>query len=205
VALVQGNGITNYTASIDAVPEKNASYSLKLFMDATNHTGRIKGINPASVRLYGLKIHDGADLKRDYSPRLVDNVPGIYDAVTGVFTNSVSSKGLHFGGDLACVSGAAGLGGNADAYIEFTGSQSINTGYIPTRNTRIVMDYGVFDRSAGTTSARCFFARCGCLAPIKLPYTYILPFPMRGFAHSSPCPMRLYAYCITWKRRKMSQ
>ena len=158
VSLVHGDGTTNYTAVIDAPPTKNASYSLKMFMDATTHTGRITGINPASVRLYGLKIHDGAELKRDYSPRLVDNVPGIYDAVTGVFTNSVSSKGLHFGGDLACVSGAAGLGGNADAYIEFTGSQSINTGYIPTRNSRLVMDYGVFDRSAGTTSARCFFA-----------------------------------------------
>lgn len=154
VALVHGDGTTNYTAVIDAPPTKNASYSLKMFMDATTHTGRITGINPASVRLYGLKIHDGAELKRDYSPRLVDNVPGIYDAVTGVFTNSVSSKGLHFGGDLACVSGAAGLGGNADAYLEFSGSQSIDTGYVPKRTTRLVVDYGIF---AYWTVANYFF------------------------------------------------
>ena len=154
VALVHGDGTTNYTAVIDAPPTKNASYSLKMFMDATTHTGRITGTNPASVRLYGLKIHDGATLVRDYSPRLVDNVPGIYDAVTGVFTNSVSSKGLHFGGDLACVSGAAGLGGNADAYLVFSGSQSIDTGYVPTRATRLVVDYGIF---AYWTVANYFF------------------------------------------------
>ena len=160
VALVQGNGITNYTASIDAVPAKSASHSLKLFMDATNHTERIFGINSASVRLYGLKIWDGATLSRDYSPRLVDNVPGIYDAVNGEFVKSVSAKGLHFGGDLTCSSafGASGLAGNTDAYLEFTGSQSIDTGYTPTRNTRLVMDYGVFDRSPSSTAARCFFS-----------------------------------------------
>ena len=163
VVLKSGDGTVNYTGVIDTPLSMNAPHSLTLFMDVTNHsertvhTDRADGINSASVRLYGLKIHDGATIVRDYSPRLVDNVPGIYDAVNGTFVNSVSSKGLHFGGDLAC-SSASGVGGNADAYIEFTGSQSINTGYIPTRNSRLVMDYGVFDRSAGTTSARCFFA-----------------------------------------------
>ena len=160
VALVQGNGTTNYTAVIDAPPAKSASYSLKLFMDATNHTEKVFGINPASVRLYGLKIWDGATLARDYSPRLVDNVPGIYDAVNDVFIKSVSERGLSFGGDIACTSafGSSGLAGNADAYLEFTGLQSINTGYTPTRNSRLVMDYGVFDRMPSTSSARCFFA-----------------------------------------------
>ena len=185
VALVHGDGTTNYTASIDAPPTKNASYSLKLFMDATTHIGTINGINAASVRLYGLKIHDGATLVRNYSPRLVDNVPGIYDAVTGIFTNSVSSKGLHFGGDLECASGASGLGGNSDAYLEFSGAQSIATEYTPTNTTRLVMDYGVIDQSAGQkyffnakqdSCTLCLYYKTDA----SNPYAYTYPDPQRS-------------------------
>lgn len=90
---------------------------------------------PFIGQIYDIKIWQGSTLVRDYVPcvRNSDGVAGLYDKVENKFyTNSGTGS---FG------SGAA-TGDAVEEYqrvehLDFTGSQYINTGYIPNTNTKV--------------------------------------------------------------------
>ncbi len=156
---IMKHGETEYEADIDTtVCTRAATTSIRLFGGAyTNSTGTTIQNCPASVKIFGAKFWNGETLVRDYEPRIVDNVEGLYEKVSGKLVlgdlsgNATGNYRLKAGGDILCES-ANGLGtaANADAYLEDTGSQAINTGYYTSRKTRLEIDFAISD-FGGTT------------------------------------------------------
>ena len=153
VALTDTTGATNYSAQMSTAFTKTAGTSLRIFGSSfTNQTG-VVGVNcPASVRIYGMKIWNGATLVRDYVPRVVDNVEGLYDTVNGTFAiadpaavdNSDNGKfRLTGGGDIVCTASAGSLAANMDSYLESFGSQGIDTGFALSRKLRLEIDFAM--------------------------------------------------------------
>ena len=153
VTLTGAGGETVYAGTITYDCENTATTSIRLFGGAyTNATGTVVQNCPASVKIFGAKFWDGETLVRDYEPRIVDNVEGLYEKVSGKLVPgnlSGSETGnfrLKAGGNILCES-ANGLGtaANADAYLEDTGAQAINTGYYTSRKTRLEIDFAIND------------------------------------------------------------
>lgn len=122
------NGTTSSFTSVSAgTPNKN------LILFGLSNGGNIDGRKFAG-RLYAFKIWDNGTLVRDFVPcvRNSDGVVGLYDKVGGkLYTNS--GTGSFVAGDAidSVVEEYERL-----EYLNFTGSQYINTGIIPTANTR---------------------------------------------------------------------
>ncbi|MDO5320261.1 MAG: hypothetical protein Q4G65_16660, partial [bacterium] len=94
-------------------------------------------VNFAPLKIYGLRIYEGDELVRDFIPYVKNGLAGIYDTKTGVFAANSGRhiQTLDFGGAIATD------GASKDAYIEFSGAQSIDTGVFPTANTAVVADF----------------------------------------------------------------
>ena len=84
---------------------------------ANNISGQITG--GAKARIYGLKIWQDGELKRDFVPVLKDGRAGFRDSVTGGFFFSNSSTELVAGPDASTPDGYVG-------YIESTGNTYID-------------------------------------------------------------------------------
>lgn len=54
-------------------------------------TGTATATTPSSIRLYGLRISDGDELKANFIPVTKDGVAGLYDTVSGTFKKSATS------------------------------------------------------------------------------------------------------------------
>jgi hypothetical protein len=152
ISLVTAEGETEYEASIDTTCSRAATTSLRLFGGVyTNETGTVMQNCPASVKIFGARIWNGDTLVRDYEPRVVDNVECLYDTVNGTvngpdFSGS-SATGkfrLTAGGDILCASpSGVGAAASADAYLDGTGSQGIETDYYTSRKSRLEIDFAV--------------------------------------------------------------
>lgn len=123
------NGTTSSFTSVSAgTPNKN------LILFGLSNGGNIDGRKFAG-RLYAFKIWDNGTLVRDYIPaiRNSDGVAGLYDKVEGKFyTNS---------GTGSFATGATNSSVVEDYQriesLKFTGKEYINTGVIPTANTKV--------------------------------------------------------------------
>jgi len=117
---------------------KTASQPLHLFVQTPWVNGTL-----AKAKLYSLKIYektgDEYALVRDYAPCVQDGIPGIKCGVTGAFHSAFVSSQLSSGGDIESIA-------SGDAYLQSTGSASINTGYLPTQNTAIEVDYSIVEK-----------------------------------------------------------
>lgn len=96
----------------------------------------------ASMRIYGLKIYENDTLAYDYKPKIVNGAPVL---VSGSSTLKVSwrakndngSAGIPVaGGDIAVSSES-----DRDAFVLFTGAQSLDTGYKANGKTKFVVDF----------------------------------------------------------------
>ena len=147
VHLTDAKGRTLYSATLSTARSKSGAANLRLFGGVvTNGIGGIKNWNnSASVRIYGVKIWENGVLAHKFTPRIVDGVDGLYDTEDGVFHGAEVAKpssALQAGGAIECAAyGTDTDGGNGDAYIEATGDQYIDTGFKPTKNTRIDIDF----------------------------------------------------------------
>lgn len=151
VTLANAEG-TEYTATIDSVPTATADIPLRIFGNvSTNATGAEAHTGASSVRVYGMKIWNGDTLVRNYEPRLVDNVEGLYDSVNGTFSTpdlsgstTVGKYRLTCGGNIVSTSAnGVGTAANADAYLHGTGGQGIETDYYPSRKSRLEIDFSI--------------------------------------------------------------
>lgn len=146
--LVQ-NGTTEHSGTVASSRTQTATTSLRLFGEAvTNGAGTVVLQNPASVRIYGVKIWDGGTLVRNYVPRFSNGQEGLYDTVNNALKvadlTGLSATGkyrLGYGGDIECTS--------ADAYLEASGAQALNTGFTLSLLTRLEIDCSLLD-FAGT-------------------------------------------------------
>lgn len=123
----------------------STSYNLVLF--STNTAGTIFATKTAG-KLYSCKIYDNGTLVRDYIPyRSPEGDVGLYDAANGIFYENAGT-GVFVGGPRVVRSLE---GWTPVEYIESTGTQYIDTGFVPNQDTRIVTDARFTDTS-GTVS-----------------------------------------------------
>ncbi|MBQ6337684.1 MAG: hypothetical protein IJI36_00945 [Kiritimatiellae bacterium] len=152
VTLTSATGETLYAGAISYDCELASTTSLRLFGGVSTNATGVAGLgNAASVKIFGARIWNGDTLVRDYEPRVVDNVECLYDTVNGTvngpdFSGS-SATGkfrLTAGGDILCASpSGVGAAASADAYLDGTGSQGIETDYYTSRKSRLEIDFAV--------------------------------------------------------------
>ena len=91
----------------------------------------------ASIKIYGFRIFEDGKLVRNFVPCKMDGVAGLHDLETGLFVACAKPLGaLDAGGDINV---------KMSPYIETALGQKqyLNTGHIPTINTRIEVDYAL--------------------------------------------------------------
>ena len=104
------------------------------------------------MKIYGMRIYESDNLVKDYVPFVANGVGGLVNTLDT--TDKLTSKTrINYSGlvsDGIVTNVVFDVGGNisasareSDAYLEFTGvnGNAINTGYVVTKDTRIDMDY----------------------------------------------------------------
>ena len=109
------------------------SYNCLLFAASNGGTPAWK----AHMKLYGCEIYDGSTLIRNFIPcKSPSGKVGLYDKVTNQFYGN-SGTGDFIAKPLAKLpDGYIEL-----VYIESTGTQYINTGFLPNQNTEVKIDF----------------------------------------------------------------
>ena len=125
-------GYTNFTVTASTSITRRFERSIRLGGNTDNPPKSY-----APIRVYGLKIYEGDTPLHDFRPIVTNGVPGLLDVETGDFKVNEESEVPHFG----CGGTIAADASSKDAYLEFTGAQSIDTGIIPTSNSTVVADF----------------------------------------------------------------
>lgn len=123
--------VTNDTPWVTA----NMSTTLRIGEDPG---GNGWGFTP--VRIYGLRIYEAGSLVREYVPYVKNGAPGLKygDTFVGVSWNAPNGRdGLPWAGGDVTVSSER----DRDAFVLFSGSQNIDTGYTPGGATKLVADF----------------------------------------------------------------
>ncbi len=135
-------GVTNWAGTINVACTKTATIPLVLgaVANATNVTAIT---SCSSVRIYGFKVYERGVLARDFKPCLQAGVPGLRDAVTGVFVKDdrVGAAALAYGGDIES---------HEDGYVESAGGQYVNSRYFMGPGTKVEIDYALTDATVNT-------------------------------------------------------
>lgn len=123
------------------------NYSMPLFALRTADTVHYY----SSIKLYECQIYDNDVLVRDYIPcRNPYGVVGLYDLVNGQFYGNAGTGA--FIGNVPVVRPSLPEGYTELEYIQSSGTQYINTGFIPTgENMRVVLDF-MYTANHGSTS-----------------------------------------------------
>ena len=146
-SLAAEDGTVLWEGTVGTTRTKTACAPITVFGGtSTNGTGAATLTNPGSVCIYGMKIWNGATLVRDYVPRVVDGVEGLYDRANGTFVTVDTMKSharLSSGGDVECVATSGTLADSMDAYLMDTNGQAIEPGYTVARNMRFEIDFAM--------------------------------------------------------------
>ncbi len=146
--LYNADGTAFKRAIVNQTRSTKANEPLRLFCQSSWMSA-----TKAQGRLYGLKIGEAdasgnIEEKHDFSPVVRDGVPGILDSLTGKFFSASGPAALTSGGDIESVA-------SGDAYLESDGAAYINTGYFPTRKTRIEADFSMVETNNVTQPRIC--------------------------------------------------
>lgn len=129
------SGYVNYANTNDA-------FSAAVDQARTLKLGATAGLGGgfAPLRIYGLKIYESDSLVRDYVPCVTNGAPGLRYGSTFVKVSHTATYGKagmpKAGGDVAVSSER-----DRDAFVLFTGAQSIDTGYNANGNSKFVVDF----------------------------------------------------------------
>lgn len=142
-AAVITSGYTNQFVSFTQSSTISHSASLKL---ASNWAGNN---DFAPIKIYGCKIWENGELKRDFVPYVNNGTPGLRDNITGAFVTASRGSGdttssLAYGGAIA---------GEQDAYLQSAGTANISTGYKMNGASRLEVDFSL---TATNTQQRIF-------------------------------------------------
>lgn len=92
-----------------------------------------------SAKMYSCQIYDNGALVRDFVPcKNASGVAGLYDVVGGKFYGNAGSGSFAAGADVRVI--VLPKGYKRREYIQSSGTQHIDTGFMPTNNTRVVLD-----------------------------------------------------------------
>ena len=102
----------------------------------------------AAIKIYGLRIYEGGDKKRDYTPLVKGGVAGLRDSVTGVFLGGVgltasTNTPVEEDDPYLATTGNSGNGGE---------SLYVDTFWKVTASTRFELDYALLDDFTGSES-----------------------------------------------------
>lgn len=145
--LLYVDGVLEYTFGSPTFIPKN-----QMFLFARSTASSFDLEDGGSGRIYGVKIWDGDKLIRDMRPyiRKSDNVAGLYDFVNDVFYTNYGSGGSF---TYEVYENPYDRLYTKLEYIESTGTQYIDTGYVPNNNTGIEAD---FQFNSTTSQSRVF-------------------------------------------------
>ena len=146
-------GYTNFTAAVAAakqVTRNLASYTLKIgsAQAGVNHY--------LPMKVYGLKIYEGDALVKDYVPFIENGIGGFTNSLdaTDRLTSKTRTNYSQTVSDGILTNNVFDVGGSiaaaereTEAYLQFDGrnGSSLNTGYVVTKDTRIEMDYSLWN------------------------------------------------------------
>lgn len=132
---VNGNSVAVTTTSY------TSTYPVYLF--GVNNAGNLQ--YPATCKIYSCQIYDNEILVRDFVPCLnPSNEVGLYDIVNGVFYGNAGTGYFLPGAAVSLPEGYTRL-----EYIQSSGTQYINTQFMPNQDSRVVMDFQMVDGSTG--------------------------------------------------------
>ncbi len=99
------------------------------------------GYTPAIMRLYYCKIYDNSTLVRDFIPVIdMNDVACVYDNVSGkLFYNQGTGEFAY--GELPSDDARLPVEYQEVEYIESTGTQYIDTGFVPNQDTRVITEH----------------------------------------------------------------
>ena len=136
-------GVTNWTGNISTVCTNVSPRPLGILGNISNDNGsRFSSAHTAKARLYRFRIFTDDVLVHDYLPCVKGGIPGLRDQVDGVFVTGEDISVLSAGGDVETI--------DDDPWIampdndQTNGWQSINTRYRPKANSRLEIDYAIF-------------------------------------------------------------
>lgn len=124
-------------------PSTTATVPIAIFAGTANNKAGTVFNNAAKMKLYRIKFFTDGTLVHDYLPCVKGGVPGLRDQVDGVFVTSENVGALSVGGDVETI--------EDDPWIALTdnnqtnGWQFVNTGYRPKANTRLELDYALYE------------------------------------------------------------
>ena len=134
------NVTTMFGSTITNTPVSSGQCANSLFLFTANNVGN--AFSPfASYRLYSCQIYDNGTLVRDFVPAVrADGTPGLLDQVNNAFYTNSGTGTFVVGPDLDYTK---------LEYIESTGTQYVDTGFIPNQDTRVVIDCQAYSTYSG--------------------------------------------------------
>lgn len=126
------NGQTLYSSDITFAHNTSEIMPLYLF-DLSVNPNQVGGYN-SKFKLYSCKLYEAGELVRDFIPAVKNGIAGLYDRVTGVFLIDQNGRPFNYGGDITELTEDA-------PYVETTGDQAFDTGYLTNPDTRLECDF----------------------------------------------------------------
>lgn len=131
------NNIWSIDTSKITVTSNSSDFSKNgnnLYLFSVNNGGNY---NKASMKLYSCKIYDNGILVRDFIPakRISDGKCGLWDKVNFKFYTDENGGNFKAGAEKSAIAAI----GTPIEYIQSSGTQYINSGFIPKATTRTIM------------------------------------------------------------------
>lgn len=130
------NIVTMYSIVITNTAVTSGACTYPLYLLAANNVGTRSTPMLDAVTLYSCQIYDNGTMVRDYCPavRVSDGVAGLYDIINDVFYTNAGSGTFTVGKYVVDSDEILPL-----EYIESTGTQYVDSGFVPNQDTRVVM------------------------------------------------------------------
>lgn len=140
------NNIWSIDSSSVTVSPNSSDFSKNggnLYLFSVNNGGNY---NKASMKFYSCKIYDNGTLVRDFIPakRTSDGICGLWDKVSYRFYVDKNGGNFTAGTEKSVIASV----GTPIEYIQSSGTQYINTNYIPNTKTKIIADFQVTAKQA---------------------------------------------------------
>ena len=139
------------TTYVDGAPYTQTNYTFQ-----SNYNLALFGQNDADgiderlvvMQLYGCQVYDDGVLVRDFIPcESPDGAVGLYDATNGMFYGNAGTG--TFAAGPAIQGNGLPVGYTQLEYIQSSGTQYIDTGFIPNQDTRVVCSFELLTDNGG--------------------------------------------------------
>lgn len=137
-------------ATLSGDATKTATYAsfaapVSLYLFANNNNGSVQG--QTTAKIYTCQIYDNGTLVRDYVPcKNASGAVGLWDDAEGKFCGNAGTGTFTAGPTVPEIVDESEI--TELEYIQSSGTQYIETGFIPNQDTRVVMDFDLISVSS---------------------------------------------------------